>query len=241
MRILVAGGSGVIGRNLIPMLVEKGHAVTGTTRSAAKTSLITSLGAKALIVDVFDQMLVRQAVTAARPDVIIHQLTDLPDVADPSKAAEMAEANARLRIDGTRHLMGAAKAVGVKRVIAQSVAWLYAEGPEPHSERDVLNLKATGPLRRSLEGVFALESAVTGTPGVDGIVLRYGPFYGAGTWTTEPNGRGSVHVKAAACAAALAVDRGKPGLYNIAEDDGFLKISKARKELGFDPAMRSIG
>lgn len=240
MRILVAGGSGVIGRNLVPMLVQKGHAVTGTTRSATKANLIASLGAKALILDVFDQVLVRQAVTAARPDVIIHQLTDLPDVADPSKAAEMAETNARLRIDGTRHLMDAAKAARVKRVVAQSVAWLYAEGPEPHGERDVLNLKATGPLRRSLEGVFALESAVTGTPGVEGIVLRYGPFYGPGTWTPKPNGRGSLHVQAAACAAALAVDRGKPGLYNIAEEDGFLKISKARKELGFDPAMRSI-
>ena len=240
MRILVAGGSGVIGRNLIPMLVEKGHTVTGTTRRSAKTNLITSLGAKALILDAFDQMLVQQAVAAARPDVIIHQLTDLPDVADPAKAAEMAEANARLRIDGTRHLMDAAKAVRVKRVIAQSIAWLYADGHEPHGEGDRLNLKATGPLRRSLEGIFALESAVTGTPGVEGVVLRYGRLYGPGTWTPKAQGRGPLHVEAAACAAALAVDRGKPGVYNIAEEDGFLKISKARKELGFDPAMRSI-
>ncbi len=240
MRILVAGGSGVIGRNLIPMLVQKGHAVTGTTRSASKANLIASLGAKALILDAFDQTLVQQAVAAARPDVIIHQLTDLPDVADPAKTAEMAETNARLRIDGTRHLMDAAKAARVKRVIAQSVAWMYADGPEPHGEGDRLNLKATGPLRRSLEGVFALESAVTGTPGVEGIVLRYGPFYGPGTWTPTAQGRGPIHVEAAACAAALAVDRGKPGLYNIAEEDGFLKIGKARKELGFDPAMRSI-
>ena len=180
--------------------------------------------------------------SAARPDVIIHQLTDLPDVADPSKAAEMAETNARLRIDGIRHLMDAAKAARVKRVVAQSVAWLYAEGPEPHGERDVLNLKATGPLRRSLEGVFALESAVTGTPGVEGIVLRYGPFYGPGTWTPKPNGRGSLHVQAAGLRGCPGRRSRKAWASTIShEEDGFLKISKARKELGFDPAMRSIG
>jgi nucleoside-diphosphate-sugar epimerase len=240
MRILVAGGSGVVGRNLIPMLVQKGHDVTGTTRTKAKINLITSLGAKAQILDAFDPTLVLHAVTAARPDVIIHQLTDLPDTTDPSKVAEVTDANARLRIEGTKNLMAAAKTANVKRVVAASIGWLYADGPEPHAEGDRLNLKVTGLQFRSLEGVVALETAVTGTPGVAGVVLRYGRFYGPGTWTLVPQGRGVVHVQAAACAAALAVNRGMPGIYNIADDDGFLKIAKAKKEFGFDPAMRTI-
>lgn len=238
MRILVAGASGVVGRNLLPLLVRDGHEVTGTTRSAAKASGIEALGAKAAIMDAFDAQAVERAVAAARPEVVVHQLTDLPQTFEPAKQADMAEANARLRIEGTRNLVHAAKAAGVKRVVAQSIAWIYAPGDEPHYEADPLDAQATGPQLRALEGVISLEHWVVGTPEIEGVVLRYGRLYGPGTWTQQPNGRGPLHVEAAARAAALAVTRGAPGIYNIAEEDGYLRIDKAKAELGFDPAAR---
>ena len=138
----------------------------------------------------------------------------------------------RIRVEGTRNLMAAAKAAGARRVIAQSVAFVYAPGAEPHHEDDPLALE--GPGKRTAEGIAALEWAVLRTPPIEGIVLRYGRLYGPGTWTDVPEGRGPLHVDAAAHAALLALDRGV-GIYNIAEDDGAVAIDKARMELGFDP------
>lgn len=237
MRIFLAGAAGVIGRNLIPLLVRDGHTITGTTRSGAKSGQIKSLGAKPAILDVFDDIAVMETVTAARPEVVIHQITDLPQEADAEKLAASRDANARLRIEGTRNLMAAAKAAGVKRVIAQSVAFVYAPGKKPHDEADPLDADKNA--RRTVEGIVALEEAVTKTRGVEGIILRYGRFYGPGTWAVKPTGKGFVHVEAAAQAAALAVTRGKPGVYNIAEDDGELNIARARKAFGFDPKFRA--
>jgi nucleoside-diphosphate-sugar epimerase len=238
MNIFVAGAAGVIGRPLVTLLVRAGHNVTGTTRSADKAAAIAAAGAEPVVVDVFDAAELMAVVMAARPEVIIHQLTDLPDQLDP-KAMEVAlDRNARLRIEGTRNLMAAAAAAGVTRVVAQSIAWTYAEGPKPFREADPLDLKASGQRLRTIGGVVGLESAVLGTPPVAGIVLRYGRLYGPGTWFSAPEGAGPLHVDAAAHAALLAVTSGSAGIYNIAEDDGMVSIEKAQRDLGFNPAFR---
>ena len=232
MRIFLAGAAGVIGRRLTPLLVLMGHEVTGTTRSAAKAGQIEASCGRPVVVDVFDAAALTRVMLEARPEIVIHQLTDLPS--DPARASGAAEANARLRIEGTRNLMAAAKVAGARRVIAQSIAFAYAPGPEPHHESDALNLE--GPRRRSAEGVAGLEWAVLHTPPIEGVVLRYGRLYGPGTWTEVPTPP-ALHVDSAAHAALLAVDRGS-GIYNIAEDDGAVAITRARAQLGFDPTIR---
>jgi nucleoside-diphosphate-sugar epimerase len=238
VRIFLAGAGGAIGRRLTPLLISAGHAVTGTTRSAEKADDLKAAGIEPVVVDVFDQDALRDAVVRARPDVVIHQLTDLPQVIDPAQLAGWLARNARLRIEGTANLIAAALAAGARRLIAQSIAFSYADGPEPHGENDPLvSAEGDGPGAISARGVRALEDATLNTPGIDGIVLRYGRLYGPGTWNT-PNARAPLHVDAAAHAALLAVTRGSPGIYNIAEDDGAVRIDKARQELGFDPAFR---
>lgn len=175
----------------------------------------------------------------ARPEVVIHQLTDLPQVFDPERRGDALRRNARLRIEGTANLVAAAQAAGARRLIAQSIAFIYAGGPEPHAEGNSLTAAEGDDLNAlTSRGVRALEDAALKTPGIEGIVLRYGRLYGRGTWFEASQGRGPLHVDAAAQAALLAVTRGVPGIYNIAEDDGAVSIDKARKELGFDPAFR---
>ena len=232
-RVFVAGATGVIGRALVPLLLRAGHAVTGTTRSPERAEALARSGAHPVVVDVYDAVALCEAVERARPDVVIHQLTDLPDRLTPEERPAALERNARMRIAGTNNLLVAAVAAGVGRVIAQSIAFLYAPGPLPHGEDAPLQ---PGP---STEAVRVLETGVTSTDGIAGLVLRYGRFYGPGTWTPVPEGTSPVHVAAAAHAALLAVDRGDPGTYNIAEDgDGVVSIEKARRELGWDPAYR---
>jgi len=238
MNILVAGAAGAIGRPLVALLVRAGHAVTGTTRSPDKAAGIAAAGARPIVVDVFDAAALANAMSRAAPDTVIHQLTDLPATFD-SKAMEAAgERNARLRIEGTRNLMAAAAAAKVECVVAQSIAWVYADGRKRFQETDPLDLAATGARARAVEGVVGLETAVLQTPSVAGIVLRYGRLYGPGTWYSAPEGAGPLHVEAAAQAAVLAVTRGSAGIYNVAEDDGTVSIEKARRELGFDPGFR---
>jgi nucleoside-diphosphate-sugar epimerase len=241
MRIFLAGAAGVIGRRLTPLLVLMRHEVSGTTRSAATAGTLEAMGARPVIVDAYDAAALTAAIIAAGPEVVIHQLTDLPDALDRERPAAALEANARLRIEGTRNLMAAARAAGARRVVAQSIAFAYAPGPEPHGEDDPLNLDAEGAAKRSADGVAALEAEVLGSPPIEGIVLRYGRLYGPGTWSETPNGRAPLHVDAAAHAALLALTRGGRGIYNIAEDDGAVSIAKARALLGFDPTMRLEG
>ena len=236
MNIFVAGATGVIGQPLLKLLLSAGHTVTGTTRSAEKIAAIEALGARGVVADAFDAGALRRAMIVAKPDVVIHQLTDLPDVSDPSQMAAVREKNSRLRIEGTQNLMVAAKAAGARRVVAQSIAFVYAPGPKPHREGDPLD--SSEAQRVTIAGVTALEDAVLNTAGIDGVVLRYGRLYGPGTWFDKPGSAGALTTDAAAQAALLAVTKGAPGLYNVAEDDGEFSVEKALTELGFDPEFR---
>jgi nucleoside-diphosphate-sugar epimerase len=238
MRVFLAGASGVIGRRLVPLLLSVGHQVTGTTRSAEKADALRALGAEPAVIDVFDAAKVRDLVLAARPDAIVHQLTDLPFAPGTPRYEEGLERNARLRIEGTRNLVGAARVAGVTRMLAQSIAFVYAAGGGgARVETDPLDLTATGARKRTVEGVVALEQATLGM--AEGIVLRYGLLYGPGTWfDREKRGAPALHVDAAAQAALLALTRGKPGIYNLAEDDGAISSEKAKHDLGFDAGFR---
>ncbi len=235
MNIFLAGAGGVIGRQLTPLLVKAGHAVTGTTRAADKADVIAGLGATPVVVDVFDAQALKAAVTIANPDVVIHQLTDLAFAPGTPQYAEGLARNARLRIEGTRHLVAAAKAAGVTRMIAQSIAFIYAPGDGLRVESDPLNGDAA--LATTVNAVRVLEEAVLAMP--EGIVLRYGFLYGPGTWSPDkPLKPPAVHVDAAAQACVLALTRGKPGVYNIAEDDGYCSSDKAKRDFGFEAGFR---
>lgn len=239
MRIFLAGASGAIGRQLIPLLLADSHSVIGTTRSATKAAELEALGIAPVVLDAFDAGAVREAVAAARPQVVIHQLTDLPQLLDPAQMAASRQRNTRLRIEGTANLVAAARAAGARRLIAQSIAFAYADGPEPHGESDPLaSPDGDDPGAITAKGVRALEELVLGASGLEGIVLRYGRLYGPGTWYSAATGKGPLHVDAAANAARLAVTRDAAGIYNIAEDDGALLTEKAGRELGFDPGFR---
>ncbi len=237
MKIFLAGAGGAIGRRLTPLLRAAGHDVAGTTRSADKADGLRALGAEPVVVDVFDAAALARAVEAAAPQVVMHQLTDLPSAPGTPGYEAGLERNARLRIEGTRNLVDAAKAAGVRRLIAQSIAFIYAPGDGARVESDPLNDGAEGAAGRTVAAVRALEEAVLSLP--EGIVLRYGFFYGPGTWSAEgPARRPAVHVDAAAQAALLAVGKGRRGIYNVAEDDPGLSSAKAKRELGFDAGFR---
>jgi nucleoside-diphosphate-sugar epimerase len=238
MKIFLAGAAGVIGRRLVPLLRQAGHSVAGTTRSTDRAEALQLVGAEPVIVDVFDAEALTRAVVAAAPQVVIHQLTDLPAPPGTPGFAESRPRNARLRIEGTRNLVAAAKAAGATRIVAQSVAFAYAQGEGTRVETDPLAPAPEGEPYSTPAGVRALEHAVTGTPGIDGVVLRYGYLYGPGTWNESSPGPPAVHVDAAAHAALLATTKGKPGIYNIAEDDGAVTTAKARDQFGFDPDFR---
>ena len=237
MKIFLAGAGGAIGRRLTPLLRRAGHDVVGTTRSAEKTVALRALGAEPVVVDVFDAVALARAVQAAAPQVVMHQLTDLAYAPNTPGFEEGLERNARLRIAGTRNLVATAKAAGVRRLIAQSIAFVYAPGEGARVESDPLDLAATGIRKRMVNGVVALEDATLEMP--EGIVLRYGLLYGPGTWfENEKRGKPALHVDAAAQAALLAVTKVSPGIYNIAEDDGAVSSERAKREFGFDAEFR---
>lgn len=157
MRIFLAGASGAIGRQLVPLLVADGHAVAGTTRSEAKIEMVRELGAEPVVVDVYEAEQLREAVVAFGPELVMHQLTDLPR--DPTQISVKAADNARVRTEGTRNLIAAAQAAGAPRFLAQSIAWrLPGEAHAPVDEHERMVLDAGG------------------------IVARYGRFYGPGTY-----------------------------------------------------------
>ncbi|TPJ69521.1 NAD(P)-dependent oxidoreductase [Mesorhizobium sp. B2-7-1] len=239
-RIFLAGASGAIGRRLVPHLVAAGHRVTAATRQAAKAEDLRALGADPVVVDVFDASALQAAVVAAKPEIVIHQLTDLPAGLDPSRMAEAIARNARIRDEGTRNLVGAAKAANAKRLIAQSIAWAYAAGAEPHAETDPLDSGAEGGRAVSVGGVIALEKHVLGASPITGIVLRYGHLYGPGTGA-EVAAEPAVHVDAAAHAALLAIERSAQGAFNVAEPNSHITTDKAVRELGWQAGFRLSG
>jgi nucleoside-diphosphate-sugar epimerase len=237
MRVFLAGASGAIGQRLVPLLIAAGHAVTGTTRSAATGQELERARVTPAVLDVFDAPAVMAAVGAARPEVVIHQLTDLPREFDQERISASYGKNARIRTEGTRNLVAAAQRASVGRFIVQSIAFAYAPGGEPHPETDPLNL--ADPLRAvTVKGAADMEQQVLTALGMVGIVLRYGLLYGPATWTPVAKNKPALHVDAAAQAALLAITRGAAGIYNIADDDGVASIAKARRELGFDPGFR---
>jgi len=189
------------------------------------------------VIDVFDAPALSTAVLEVHPDIVVHQLTDLPPGLDPSQMTEGTQRNARMRSQGTKNLVDAALGARVRRLVAQSIAWMYAPGKEPHSEDDPLDIEARGVRAITVAGVAALEMLTLSSPPIDGVVLRYGHLYGPGTGTNAA-GAPVLHVDAAAWAAVLAIERACRGIYSIAEPSGYLSTEKARRELGFDASVR---
>jgi nucleoside-diphosphate-sugar epimerase len=237
MRVFLAGATGAIGRRLVPLLLRAGHEITGTTRSADKATELERAGVSPAVFDVFDARAVMAAVKVARPEVMIHQLTDLPHEFDEAGIVASYSRNARIRSEGTRNLLAAAQAAAAGRFIVQSIAFAYAPGGEPHPESDPLNL--ADPKRAvTVKGAADMEQQVLTAPGIDGIVLRYGLLYGPGTWYEASAPKPALHVDAAAQAALLAVTRGRAVFKNIWYFEGAGGIPTARAELGFDPDFR---
>jgi nucleoside-diphosphate-sugar epimerase len=236
--IFLAGASGAIGRRLAPLLVAQGWRVVGATRSKDKAPLLREMGVEPVVVDVFDAQALRGIVADHRPEIVIHQLTDLPFALDAGKMTEALVRNARLRDEGTRNLVAAAVGAGAKRLIVQSISFIYADGPLPHREEDPL-LPETHPVYGgTVTGVMSLERQALAAP-LEGVVLRYGLFYGPGTGFDAPIAPGSVHVDAAAKATELALAKAVPGIYNVAESDGAVSSEKVRRILGWDAGWRA--
>jgi nucleoside-diphosphate-sugar epimerase len=237
MRMFVAGATGAIGKQLVPRLVAAGHEVHGMTRSESKQAMLHELGAVPVVADALDPDQVAEAVGRARPDVIVHQLTAISAIDLRHFDSDFAPTN-RLRTEGTDHLLSAGKAVGVRRFVAQSNgAFPYARtGGALKSEEDSLDPSPAREMRAMVAAIRHLEEAVLGAGWTEGIVLRYGAFYGPGTSMAPgeeqfelvrerkfPLGGGGVwsfiHVADAAEATVAAVERGRRGVYNVVDDD----------------------
>jgi nucleoside-diphosphate-sugar epimerase len=235
-RIFLAGASGVIGRRLTPLLLSAGHSVSGMTRAPDKAELLEKMGAEPVVVDVFDARALAKAVVDARPDIVIDQLTDLATLHDPAKRAEALARNARIRDEGTRNLVAAARSAGARRLIAQSAAWVYAAGVKPYGEDHPLDIDGPGSV--TARGVASMERQVLASPPIKGLALRYGLLYGPETGANAPRPAPTVHVDAAAYAALRAIDHGRPGAFNIAEPGGEVSTEKATAELGWRAEFR---
>ena len=247
MKVFVAGATGVLGRELVPQLVARGHEVVGMTRSASKQDLVRSLGARPVVADALDPDAVAQAVASAEPEVIVHELTALSgkmsmrDMRHPERSP-MATMTNRLRTEATDHLLAAGRAVGARRFVAQSFGafrWARTGGPVL-TEADPLDPNPPAALRPVLVGILHLERAVTTIEWGEGLVLRYGGFYGPGTsvslapdalmaapirkrrFPIVGDGGGvwsHIHIDDAAAATAVAVEHGAAGIYNIVDDE----------------------
>ena len=238
MRILIAGATGAVGRELVPALVRAGHEVTGTSRSVEGASGLVPLGARPAVMDALDPVTTKATVAWAQPDVIVHQLTALPKVPDLRKP-DVYERTDRLRREGTANLVAAALDVGVRRIVAQSIAFAYrAEGGAIKSEDAALATDAPAPFGPTVQAVAELERQVTKTAGIAGTVLRYGWFYGPGTYFAPDgyiggevkrrrypvigSGKGItsfLHVEDAAAATVAAIENDVTGVFNVVDDE----------------------
>jgi nucleoside-diphosphate-sugar epimerase len=237
VRVFLAGATGVIGRRLVPLLRRAGHEVIGMVRSPERIEALRALGAEAAVADALDAASVRGAVEGARADAVIHQLTSLPRRIDPRRIEREFVMNDRLRGEGTRNLVDAARAAGVGRIVAQSIAFAYAPGPPGtvHGEQDPLFLDAPKAFARSAGAVAELERTVLGA---GGVALRYGYFYGPGSAIARDGsvgeevarrrlpivggGRGVwsfIHIDDAAQATLAALAAAGSGAYNVVDDD----------------------
>ena len=237
MRIFLAGATGAIGQRLVPLLVDAGHVVVGSTRTPAKVDGLRLAGAKPVVLDGRDGDAVRRTVHEAEPEVVIHQMTALGGELDLRHFADSFAETNRLRTDTTDHLIRASLEAGARRFIAQSFAgWPNEQSGGPvKTEEAPLNTDPPKQVRETLGAILHLESVTTGTPGIEGLALRYGGFYGPGNALGKGGvmleavvkrqmplvGSGSgiwsfLHIDDAAQATALAVDR---GVYNIVDDE----------------------
>ena len=237
-KILLAGATGVIGTRLVPLLLQRGWQVIGTTRSSEKAKALAAAGAQPIVVDVFDAQALQRAVVDARPAVVLHELTDLPAGLDPARMAEAIARNARIRSEGTANLVAAALTAGVPRMVAQSIAWAYAPQSRPLREDDPLDLNAEGTRAISVRGVSELERSVLESQPLAGVVLRYGHLYGPTTGADAATAPPSVHIDAATWATVLAVERAEPGIYNIADPSPQLDTGKACTKLDWSADWR---
>lgn len=240
MKIFLAGATGALGRRLLPRLVASGYQVVAMTRSAEKTEALRSAGAEPVVADGLDREAVLRAVTWAEPEVVIHQMTSLTGVMSFKKFdKEFASTNC-LRTTGTDILLEAARAAGARRFIAQSYGgWNYERtGGPAKTEEDPFDPNPPAAMARTLAAIRYLEAAVLGAEGLEGIALRYGSFYGPGSYIAEDgailelvrgrklpiigNGAGVwsfLHLDDAATATLVAIERGAPGVYNISDDE----------------------
>lgn len=238
MRVLIAGATGAVGSRLVPLLVAAGHQVTGLTRTSAKAAEIERTGARAAVADAFDGRLLRRIVIDARPEVVVHEMTALANASDLTHFDRAFAMTNRLRKEGLDHLLAAARESGVRRVVAQSFCgWPYARTGGPvKTEGDPLDANPPREFRNTLDAIRHLEGSVAGAADMEGLVLRYGAFYGpcsglfdvpmvdqlrrrrvpmlgdGGGWWSF------VHLDDAAAATALAIAGGAPGIYNIVDD-----------------------
>jgi 2-alkyl-3-oxoalkanoate reductase len=241
MKVFVAGATGVLGRALVPKLVARDHEVVGMTRTTSKQALVRSLGARPVVADALDPDAVAQAVASAEPEVIVHQLTALSTVRFSRNFDRIFETTNRLRTEGTDHLLAAGRAVSAHRFVAQSFAgWTARTGGPVKREDAPFDPDPPEKVRGLVAAIRHLEEAVTRTGSLDGVVLRYGGFYGPGTsLSADPDAPQSaairkrmfplvgdgggissfIHVDDAAAATAVAVERGEPGIYNVVDDD----------------------
>ena len=237
MKILVAGGTGAIGRPLITKLRAKGHAVVALTRSPEKAQALVEQGIEPAIADVLDPNAVKAVVSRARPEVVIEQLTALPKTYTRESLKAAAVLNTRLRLEGGANVLAAAQAVGVRRYLRQSIAFWAIPGRGLADEETPLAFDASPLVAADARTVTELEDRLLGNPTLEGIALRYGFFYGSGTWFHPDgdvarqvrqqqfpivgNGEGVwswLHIEDAAIATVAAAERGNPGIYLIAND-----------------------
>ena len=237
MKVFIAGASGAIGRPLVRQLVDAGHEVTGTTRREERAEEIRSAGATGVVCDALDAEALRAALVAAAPEVAVHALTAIPERFD-WKADPLAATN-RLRVEGTRNFLAAAEAAGARRVIVESVAFLYApRGDWVKDEEAELFVDAAPPFGAAVDALTSLERQVGEAAGLEGVILRFGNLYGPGTMFAAHGSQADdarrrrlpivgggagvfsfIHVEDAAAAIVAAIERGAPGAYNIVDDE----------------------
>jgi nucleoside-diphosphate-sugar epimerase len=238
MRIFIAGGTGAVGRQMIPQLVAAGHSVVAMTRRPENVQRIRHAGADAVVCDVFDGGRLNAVVRNAAPDAVVHQLTDLPAIMNPRRLGAIYERNNRIRREGTRNLVAAAAQAHVSHIVVQSMAtWYRPEGGPVKSEADPLWTDAAEPIGTAVRTVADMESETLRGIAV-AVVLRYGAFYGPGTWYSADGeiarrmrrrafpivgaGRGItsfIHVSDAALAVVAALDASSSGIYNVVDDE----------------------